>query len=198
VAAHVSIVGAVETATALAASLLQTVSPYKSLTSVPHLYAPYLNFALAWALGGPIATTGHAATAFREQLSVWWRKNAPASDFPAGGLVWDYCVEVDTGHFVPWQTRLHVSDSGADRVRHIGNPLMDAVVPTARMYAIDHVSSLLQRAGRPVLLVGGTAVGKSTLLLRGVSGGGSGSGLDNDATGTVDIHMSRLMSASHL
>ncbi|KAI8465887.1 MAG: dynein heavy chain 7 [Monoraphidium minutum] len=132
-------------------------------------------FAYVWALGGNLAAgarDGFDAFA-REQL-------APVAAFPGGGTVWDYQVAIAKGGSAGAPAACALarwSESVAPFVYRREVPFFQMLVPTVDTVRYAALLDLSLGARRPLLLTGGTGVGKTVMVtaalaaLSGAAGG---------------------------
>jgi hypothetical protein len=155
---RICLVGVMQTAVSIFNSLINFVCDEAPLAEMVHVVRPCLDFSMMWAFGGIISTASSTALVNRKRFSDWWRKQSEAS-FPTEGLIWDYFVEKKTGKMVHWNTKVPVFKLPARP--HLRQTIC---VPTARTEAFSFVLQMLVEAGRPVLLVGPSGAGKTTVL----------------------------------
>uniref|UniRef100_A0A8B9HRG2 Dynein, axonemal, heavy chain 11 n=1 Tax=Astyanax mexicanus TaxID=7994 RepID=A0A8B9HRG2_ASTMX len=120
------------------------------------VYEMYFVFACIWAFGG--ATHQDQLRDYRAEFSQWWVKEMKSVKLPAHATVFDFYLDPQTRRFVPWAERVPGFQLEADAL------LQGVLVPTVETVRLQYFLRLLLDRGQPVMLVGGTGTGKSSLI----------------------------------
>ncbi|XP_071521338.1 dynein axonemal heavy chain 2-like [Panulirus ornatus] len=112
---------------------------------------PAFIFSIIWSFGADISPS--EAAAFQEVVTRM------IEDVPEGGI-YDYFVDVTTGHFAPWQKLAPSLEDLRFRV-----PVIDSdVITTDRIIKYPRMIQLLMAQGIPVLLKGAPGSAKTTII----------------------------------
>uniref|UniRef100_A0A8B9HT19 Dynein, axonemal, heavy chain 11 n=1 Tax=Astyanax mexicanus TaxID=7994 RepID=A0A8B9HT19_ASTMX len=122
------------------------------------VYEMYFVFACIWAFGG--ATHQDQLRDYRAEFSQWWVKEMKSVKLPAHATVFDFYLDPQTRRFVPWAERVPGFQLEADALLQVSGVL----VPTVETVRLQYFLRLLLDRGQPVMLVGGTGTGKSSLI----------------------------------
>jgi len=68
------------------------------------LFESVFVYACIWGLGG--ALSSDKSNDYRTIFDKFWRDEHKTIKLPEGGLVYDYCVDLDTGVFNPWTAQV--------------------------------------------------------------------------------------------
>ncbi|XP_072536739.1 dynein axonemal heavy chain 11 [Salminus brasiliensis] len=120
------------------------------------VYEMYFVFACIWAFGG--ATYQDQLRDYRAEFSQWWIKEMKSVKLPAHATVFDFYLDPQTRRFVPWAEKVPSFQMEPD------TPLQAVLVPTAETVRLQYFLRLLLERAQPVMLVGGSGTGKTSLV----------------------------------
>eukprot|EP00163_Fabomonas_tropica_P016273 TRINITY_DN2925_c0_g1_i1.p1 TRINITY_DN2925_c0_g1~~TRINITY_DN2925_c0_g1_i1.p1 ORF type:complete len:4072 (-),score=1488.94 TRINITY_DN2925_c0_g1_i1:296-12511(-) len=120
----------------------------------------YFVFAAVWGFGSALIRKDNID--YRKQFSEWWKFNFKQIKFSPRDSVFDVFVDPETEKFVQW--RSVVPESDFDSQQHQMNSI---TIPIAETTSINYFASKLMSHGYPIMLVGGSGVGK-TAVVRGM------------------------------
>ncbi|XP_053635095.2 dynein axonemal heavy chain 2-like [Cherax quadricarinatus] len=111
--------------------------------------SPAFIFSIIWSFGADISSA--EAAEFEEVVTRM------IEDVPEGGI-YDYYVDITTGHFAPWNKL-------SPNLEDLHVPVFDSsIVPTDRIIKYTKMTQMLMAEGIPVLLKGVPGSGKSTII----------------------------------
>nr|PIL99668.1 dynein heavy chain family protein [Toxoplasma gondii COUG] len=126
------------------------------------VYEAYFVVALMWTVGGCLADD--KVVNYRNQFNSWLR-SASKIKFPEGGLCFDYRFDEVSCQWVPWAQDLLPYQPAPDTI------FTNIVVSTVDTVRLHFVADLHVRRRKPLLLVGSSGTGKTTIIkdyLRGL------------------------------
>ncbi|TYZ63897.1 hypothetical protein PybrP1_001177 [[Pythium] brassicae (nom. inval.)] len=119
---------------------------------------PLFMFALVWSVGA--TTTDAGRVKFDSFLRAEMLANNCRPAMPSAGLVYDYCYSVKDHKWLPWM------DTVAPYKIPANTTFADIVVPTVDSVRNVFLLDALSKAGKHVLMVGGTGTGKTVNISR--------------------------------
>ncbi|PFH34573.1 dynein heavy chain family protein [Besnoitia besnoiti] len=134
----------------------------KSPDEQKFIYEAYFIVALMWTIGGCLADD--KLVNYRNQFNSWLR-SASKIKFPEGGLCFDYKFDEVSGQWTPWAQELLPFEPAADTL------FTNIIVSTVDTVRMKFVADLHVRRRKPLLFVGTTGTGKTTVVkdyLRGL------------------------------
>ncbi len=120
------------------------------------LFESVFVYTCIWGLGG--ALSSDKSNAYRTVFDKFWRDEHKTIKFPEGGLVYDHCVDLDTGAFSPWTSQVPTYSHAPDI------PFGNISVSTVDTVRLTYFLSLLMDLKRRVMFVGGSGTGKTTIV----------------------------------
>ena len=121
------------------------------------IYEAYFFYAGIWAIGGAIGDDKMQAT-----FNAWWRHQA--KKFPESGTVYDYYYDPAKNSWQPWAEKvgeyIPMTDQSASSI----------IVPTVDIVRTRAVIELSIEGNRPVMFVGVSGTGKTTIAKDFLSG----------------------------
>nr|XP_045592743.1 dynein axonemal heavy chain 2-like [Procambarus clarkii] len=113
--------------------------------------SPVFIFSIIWSFGADISAA--EAAEFQEVVTRM------IEDVPEGGI-YDYYVDISTGHFAPWNKLAPSLEELPLRI-----PVIEySVIPTNRIIKFSKIAQMLMAEGIPVLLKGVPGSGKTTII----------------------------------
>lgn len=157
--APVRIINQVSTICYLLEGLLCTVPPEKKTQEI---IESIFVFCSTWAFGGPLIVDKNVD--YRKNFHELWTTAFTNVKYPKEGLCFDYFYNTETNEFENWNSKVpkYVPNT-------IGNgptdtPFNSIVISTNDSVRIRFLVETLVSRQRPVLLVGGSGTGKTTIL----------------------------------
>ena len=122
--------------------------------NVTDLFKRWFLFSLVWSVGGNLV--GESKEIFSEFIR---ERLAPVARFPNAGTVYDYCVDIESKEFRPWEeiTPKFVYDKN--------KPYSDILVPTKDTVRFSYLIEAFTAVNRGTLLVGESGTGKSAIMV---------------------------------
>jgi len=134
------------------ASTQKTMAPEEAAI----LFESVFVYACIWGLGG--ALSSDKSNDYRTIFDKFWRDEHKTIKLPDAGLVFDYCVDLDTGTFNPWTAQVPAYIHSPDI------PFGNISVSTVDTVRLTYFLSLLMDLKRRVMFVGGSGTGKTTIV----------------------------------
>ena len=122
-------------------------------------------FSLIWSVGGCVNLSSRFR--FSEYLRQLCEDRQCEQTIPSTGLVYDYCVDEETGSWAPW-----ISSDFVFEPNIATTPYNDIVVPTKDTVRTRYLLQKLVSNRSHVLITGGTGTGKTTIVMQYLSGTG--------------------------
>lgn len=120
-------------------------------------YEVYFVFAVIWGFGSTLCLDHQ--TDWRTEFSRFWLNEFQMIKFPENCSVFDYCVDSQTKELRLWDELVPKFELDIEQ------PLQSTLVPTSTTVCLKwFLDTLVNRNGRPVMLVGGAGTGKSVII----------------------------------
>ena len=134
------------------ASTQKSMAPEDAAT----LFESVFVYACIWGLGG--ALSSDKSNDYRTMFDKFWRDEHKTIKLPEGGLVYDCCVDLDTGAYTPWSSQVPTYNHSPDI------PFGNISVSTVDTVRLTYFLTLLMDLKRRVMFVGGSGTGKTTIV----------------------------------
>jgi dynein heavy chain len=122
--------------------------------NITDLLRPIFGFCFVWGFGGNL----HDGSL--KKFDEFARSALDSvTQFPFGGTVYDFFVDVKTSRFVPWSGIIKSFNYSRDL------PFFDLVVPTVDMTRVKFLADYLISGGHNILVTGNSGVGKTVMIL---------------------------------
>ena len=125
-----------------------------SMEGIADLFKRWFLFSLVWSVGGNLV--GNSKEVFSEFIRD---KLSTVIRFPNAGTVYDYCVDIESKEFKPWEeiTPKFVYDKT--------QPYSSILVPTKDTVRFSYLIEAFTAVNRGTLLVGESGTGKSVIMV---------------------------------
>jgi len=122
--------------------------------NITDLLRPIFGFCFVWGFGGNLHDSS------LKKFDEYARSALDSiTQFPFGGTVYDFFVDVKTSRFVPWSGIIKNFIYSRDL------PFFDLVVPTVDMTRVKFLADYLISGGHNILVTGNSGVGKTVMIL---------------------------------
>jgi dynein heavy chain, axonemal len=122
--------------------------------NITDLLRPIFGFCFVWGFGGNLHDSS------LKKFDEYARSALDSiTQFPFGGTVYDFFVDVKTSRFVPWSGIIKNFTYSRDL------PFFDLVVPTVDMTRVKFLADYLISGGHNILVTGNSGVGKTVMIL---------------------------------
>lgn len=128
----------------------------------PEVMEAIFVFCATWAFGGPLLVD--KSIDYRKTFHELWCATFPSVKYPKEGLCFDYFYNLDSQEFESWSSKVPPYTPSAIGNGPAETPFSSLVIRTNDSVRLGFLVETLVARQRPVLLVGGSGTGKTTIL----------------------------------